>query len=92
MAVSKKPQELSNCCKAKKKYTSHEVQHKNFDRLPKKLIYLSLLQKSLILPTIPDKSIIRCIIYRLDIYKLQRRLPSIPDQKKYLNEAYSGRI
>ena len=91
--MSKKPQELSNRCQAKKKYTSRELQDENFDRLPKKLSYISRLRKnSLILPTIRDKSIIRCIIYRLDIYKLQRRLPSIPDQKKIPKwSIYGGR-
>ena len=45
--MSKKPEELFNHCKAKKKYTSRELQDENFDRLPKKISYISRLPKKL---------------------------------------------
>ena len=42
------------------------------------------------LPKILDKSKIRCVIYKPDIYNLQARPVSFPDQEKLLKQVDSG--
>ena len=42
------------------------------------------------LPKILDESKIRCVIYKPDIYNLQARPVSFPDQEKLLKQVDSG--